>query len=199
VAPTLGSDAYTFAAAVAINVLVLAESMPRETQLSHAAFVASAFEMLAVPRELPFISFDHGKKLAFVSASELTLAQTARMNLVDAILTSKLDGEVLLPMLDAWQRVVVSGAVTMRQLGNDLKPAEDLYTRLAAAAAEAAVRGLRECALAGCASKEVHVSQFKRCGACRTVAYCCREHQLEDWPAHKAACKAARKEAAGKS
>ena len=30
------------------------------------------------------------------------------------------------------------------------------------------------------------------CAACKTVAYCCKEHQVEDWPAHKAACKAAR-------
>jgi hypothetical protein len=32
---------------------------------------------------------------------------------------------------------------------------------------------------------------FKACGACHTPAYCCKEHQTEDWPAHKAACKAA--------
>jgi hypothetical protein len=28
------------------------------------------------------------------------------------------------------------------------------------------------------------------------VCYCCREHQVEYWPNHKAACKAARKAAA---
>ena len=52
---------------------------------------------------------------------------------------------------------------------------------------------LRACALASCAAREAHEAQFKKCAACLTVSYCCREHQLTDWPAHKAACKAARK------
>ena len=79
-----------------------------------------------------------------------------------------------------------------------IDPTRSIIAQLAQVDAEAAVRGLHTCALAGCAAKEVHVSQFKKCGACKTVAYCCREHQVEDWPAHKAACKAARKAAAPK-
>jgi hypothetical protein len=66
----------------------------------------------------------------------------------------------------------------------------------AAAATAAAKRGLRACALAGCAAREVHASQFKKCAACQGAAYCCKEHQTTDWPSHKAACKAARKAAA---
>lgn len=31
------------------------------------------------------------------------------------------------------------------------------------------------------------------CSGCREVAYCCRQHQLSNWPSHKAACKLARK------
>jgi hypothetical protein len=42
----------------------------------------------------------------------------------------------------------------------------------------------------------VHPAQFKLCAACTTVVYCCKAHQAEDWPSHKAACKAARKAAA---
>ena len=62
---------------------------------------------------------------------------------------------------------------------------------------EAAASGqLRSCALAGCGAQEAHVSQFGKCSACKTVSYCCREHQQAGWPAHKAACKAARKAAA---
>ncbi len=63
-----------------------------------------------------------------------------------------------------------------------------------AAAAESGL--LKSCALAGCGAKEAHVSQFGKCSACKAVAYCCRDHQQADWPAHKAACKAARKAAA---
>jgi hypothetical protein len=63
-------------------------------------------------------------------------------------------------------------------------------------AARAAAATLRCCSLGGCGARELHPSHFKQCGSCRSVAYCCREHQLEDWPAHKAACKAARNAAA---
>jgi hypothetical protein len=45
----------------------------------------------------------------------------------------------------------------------------------------------------GCAAREAHPAQFKSCAACRAVVYCCREHQVADWPSHKAACKAAGK------
>ena len=54
----------------------------------------------------------------------------------------------------------------------------------------------RTCALAGCGARELHVAHFKCCAACKAVVYCCKEHQVQDWLAHKAACKAARKAAA---
>jgi hypothetical protein len=53
--------------------------------------------------------------------------------------------------------------------------------------------GLRSCALARCGAREEHPSHFKCCVACRVPAYCGKECQTEDWPNHKAACKAARK------
>jgi hypothetical protein len=65
----------------------------------------------------------------------------------------------------------------------------------ATAAATAAARGLHFCALHTCGAQEVHASQFKRCAACLSVVYCCKEHQVQGWPAHKAACRAARKAA----
>jgi len=63
-------------------------------------------------------------------------------------------------------------------------------------AAAAASGQLKSCAMAGCGAREAHVSHFGKCSACKAVAYCCKEHQLADWPAHKAACKAARRAAA---
>ncbi len=70
--------------------------------------------------------------------------------------------------------------------------------RRTAVAAAAAAPGLRTCALATCDAREQHPKHFKSCAACRIPAYCCKEHQSEDWPSHKAACKAARKAAAEK-
>jgi len=60
------------------------------------------------------------------------------------------------------------------------------------AAADVARHGLRRCALPACDAQEAHPGHFKKCGACKTVAYCGREHQQQDWPTHKAACQAAR-------
>jgi hypothetical protein len=62
-----------------------------------------------------------------------------------------------------------------------------------AADAAAAAPGLRSCGLASCGAREAHPNHFKSCAACRIPVYCCKEHQTEHWPDHKAACKAARK------
>jgi hypothetical protein len=66
-----------------------------------------------------------------------------------------------------------------------------LERHVAAMAARAAEKGLHACALASCGAREVHASQHKRCSACLGVVYCCKEHQVQGWPAHKAACRAA--------
>jgi len=101
---------------------------------------------------------------------------------------------------DAWARVQADGVLQRRGLhvfDVDLTSAYEQDRRnLEAANARQARRGLRSCGLASCGAKEAHVNHFKRCSACKTIVYCCKEHQLEDWPAHKAACKAARKAAA---
>ena len=197
--PMLGSEVYFFVANVAFDVLTFARllGMSREMQQSHAAFVVSAFELMAQPHgRTVSVVVDGVTKAVFTSASERSLAQNVSRSLLHANISSLLDGEVMVLIADAWQRVVRSGAAAMRQMGTPPDPSEFVSAAFDAAAAEGAVRGLHECALASCTSKEVHVSQFKKCGACRIVAYCCREHQLADWPSHKAACKAARKQAA---
>lgn len=43
-----------------------------------------------------------------------------------------------------------------------------------------------------CAVCDITAS-LKLCSGCREIAFCSREHQLEYWPKHKAACKAAQK------
>ena len=93
-------------------------------------------------------------------------------------------------------RLLRSSLLRVHDIDEGIDDAIERTVRVRAATnADLAAGRLQQCALAGCALKEVHASQFKRCGACRTVAYCCREHQVEDWPSHKAACKAARKAA----
>ena len=51
--------------------------------------------------------------------------------------------------------------------------------------------GLRDCALPSCSKTEKSVKEFAGCSGCRTVVYCCLEHQALDWKAHKKACREA--------
>ena len=51
--------------------------------------------------------------------------------------------------------------------------------------------GLRDCALPSCSKTEKTVKEFAGCSGCRTVVYCCLEHQALDWKAHKKACREA--------
>ena len=50
---------------------------------------------------------------------------------------------------------------------------------------------VQNCEACGMASPEL-----KRCSACHRAGYCSRQCQVQHWPAHKAACKAARRAAA---
>ncbi len=99
----------------------------------------------------------------------------------------------------AWHALERSGVLRERGLiGDEAWEAVDnstLSMHVRGIAARTAP-GLRSCALARCASREAHPAHFKRCGGCSTVVYCSKEHQVEDWPGHKAACKAARNAAA---
>jgi hypothetical protein len=197
--PTVGFDAYMLAAGFLLSGLdpvrqVTPCDMPREMQLSHAVFIATAFVVMAHPQKLPrfVVPGDEG---VFLSTSERLLVHLARLTLVEGrIVSNHLDLQAMSLLVEAWRRVELSGAVAMRRLDEaEIDLAASCDACLSAAAADVAARGLRECALAGCGAREVHVAQFKRCSACRTVFYCCREHQVADWPAHKTACKAARK------
>ena len=52
-----------------------------------------------------------------------------------------------------------------------------------------AKHGLRDCALPSCAKTEKTVKEFAHCSSCRTVVYCCGEHQGLHWTKHKKACR----------
>ena len=55
--------------------------------------------------------------------------------------------------------------------------------------ADVAKHGLRNCALPSCTKTEKTVKEFAGCTGCRSVVYCCLEHQALDWRAHKKACR----------
>ena len=100
-------------------------------------------------------------------------------------------------LADAWLRLWSSGVLQTRCI---LESSGTIATQQrafdVAVQSSLTAPGLRSCALPGCGASEAHPAHFKSCAACRTVVYCCREHQVEGWPAHKKACKVARKAAA---
>jgi hypothetical protein len=55
--------------------------------------------------------------------------------------------------------------------------------------ASCAVRVVRACGRCGVTAKASVHGKLKECSTCRSVRYCGRECQKEDWPAHKATCK----------
>ena len=55
--------------------------------------------------------------------------------------------------------------------------------------ADIAKLGLRNCALPSCSKTEKTVKEFAGCSGCRSVVYCCLEHQALDWRAHKKECR----------
>ena len=52
-----------------------------------------------------------------------------------------------------------------------------------------AKHGLRDCALPSCSKTEKMVKEFAHCSGCRSVVYCCAEHQGLHWTKHKKACR----------
>ena len=108
-----------------------------------------------------------------------------------------LDARLVQQLESAWQRLQRSGVLQARRIEDRIRESTPVAHAMAAAVLKSmAAPDLRSCALPGCGAKEAHPAHFKSCAACRTVVYCCREHQVAGWPAHKKACKAARKAAA---
>ena len=42
-------------------------------------------------------------------------------------------------------------------------------------------------------NKPIKKANLMICTSCKSVQYCCKEHQVEDWPSHKKFCKRFRK------
>ena len=140
--------------------------------------------------------------MAASSTTGLITTQTAEANLDDNAGHLLRDGFVPTAgvgarVRDAWCRLGRSGVLAPHKIGEAVEHSRSTaLERELAVQAAAAAPGLRTCALPGCGARERHPSHFKTCGACKTVAYCSKEHQTTDWQRHKADCKAARKAAA---
>jgi len=184
----VGYDAFLLAAAVAG---LAAMNPPAGTASSDVLtclhFALRAIDVFEQPREI-LNDYPLNSEQILTSLMQKTCTMYGRCT----------EAGPLLPVLLArWQRFTCSGVLLERGIGAG---AARFYghaiANIAANAARLAAATLRCCSLRSCAARELHPKHFKQCGACHGAAYCCREHQLEDWPAHKAACKAARKAAA---
>ena len=147
-------------------------------------FLVSALELMALPR--PEV------EVCFTGEPELVRFMRHTSPIFKKLAEAGIEGAQ--QVCSAWRRVLRSGLLRERDMDERFKAVDRLNAGIDTAVAEALEAGrLRACALASCAARESHEQQYRQCAACRTVVYCCREHQLADWPAHKATCKAARK------
>ena len=156
---------------------------------SFAQYVVNAIGLMQQPRCIS----------TFALASETLFAKTFPSFLLFIEMAgSKLDKRLQLLLTGAWQRLEQSGVLETRgildQVRRGISYTDEAKTKASINAALTAP-GLRSCVLERCGTREAHPQHFKQCAACRTVVYCCREHQLEDWPTHKAACKQAARKA----
>jgi hypothetical protein len=186
----VGYEAYMITARIALHFCAVSAdsydaqtlNLPDATAAACSAFVASAFDTLQL-------------RTGPASISEAGLVRNAQ-TLIDEQQRFGTTTPSNARILTTWRRLQSSGMLQRRGIAERVGFNDAFRAHAAAtAAATAAAHGLRVCALGTCGAQEVHASQFKRCSACLSVAYCCKEHQVQDWRAHKAACRAARKKA----
>ena len=93
-------------------------------------------------------------------------------------------------MLRKWRSNAVSSVLRARGvLHNGIAAVQqDTAEFEARQRAVIAKHGLRECALPPCPNTEKTVKEFAVCTGCRSVVYCCLEHQALDWRVHKKLC-----------
>jgi hypothetical protein len=188
----VGYDAVVFTAAMALRLCVVctdlystrAVNLSEATAVACSVFVERAFDMIQ-------------RRTEGGSSAETALVGHAQIYIEERQRFCATSSEWHARILAAWRRLQNNGVLQRRGILQGASFNDAFVARAnATAAAAAAARGLHFCALGTCGAQEVHISQFKRCSACLSVVYCCKEHQVQDWPAHKAACRAARKAAA---
>jgi hypothetical protein len=189
-APYVGYNAYLSCARIVFMRVILRKAVAE--MRADVAFVCDALDMMSQPLALDTT------RLRF--SAETALVHSMRSAIAHDYISATTDDVGGAQLLAAWDRVERSGVLQARNIGDAIARRACTEERVAAfAAAALAAKGLRVCALDSCGAREVHASQFKLCGACKTVCYCSREHQAAHWRQHKAACKAACNGGAGGS
>ena len=190
-ASLIGYEVFYRAAAIASEVLARAQLFAPLCSDAYAQFlsfvqhVVHAAELMQQPRRHGFVTMEMEVEFALALRDAIARAGVSGL---DARLAQQLTG--------AWQQLQRSGVLQARRIEENIAFSEPKHqAHKAAVESGMTAPGLRRCALSGCGAKEAHPAHFKSCAACRTVVYCCREHQVEGWPGHKKACKAARKAA----
>ena len=172
---------------VLLNAVVFAEKC-HETQFeSFTQFVVCAMDLITLPHRFTAAIIPNEAYFVLTLVEEMPRGATGLDLHLNELLTN------------SWQRLLQSGVLQRRCLLDKgilrkFGASSDEFLDVVNSAMTAP--GLRNCTLASCGAREAHPQHFKACAACRSVVYCSREHQVADWPAHKAACKAARKAAA---
>ncbi len=196
--PLFGFSSVLGAASAALPFLTLQPAQLAGPQLSEAQcvavmarvsrFAARAMQLMAQPRP-PLLR-------GMLVAEEVTFTKTW-MNVMNMPVFRQKEQEHA-HLLASWEALQNSGVLQQRNVDGGIAVSQQHNDDACSEAARrVATHGLRACALAArCGARELHATQFKKCAACQGVVYCCKAHQEADWPAHKAACKAARKAAA---
>ena len=189
-AAMVGYEQFLHAAINASNVLANAHVFSAECSDTLFEFFAQhvirAAELMQKPRRIRTVAM----------ATEATFVRMLRETVAKGD-ANGLKMRLVQLLARAWQRLERSGVLQSRRVEEAIEAGAPTQ-RACNEAVERSLNapGLRICALPGCGAKEAHPAHFKSCAACRMVVYCCREHQVEGWPGHKKACKAARKAAA---
>ena len=195
-APLVGYDVYLVNSESVSCLLANARSYAEECSASQfqafAEFVAHAADLMQLPRSRGTLHLGGEVELTdtFFTVTAFDLGARG----LDASLVQLLTG--------AWQKLQRSGVLETRGILDQIQRIDlRTFCEKSATVTRAAMSapGLRTCALPGCGAKEAHPKHFKRCSACQAVVYCSKEHQLEAWPAHKKAFKAACKAKAAAS
>jgi hypothetical protein len=187
----VGYNAYITTAAIALELCAFATNLSNAGTLNLTEATADACSVF-VERAFDMMQLRTGP----VNSIEVPLVRNAQTDVEEQQRFFHATCKWHARILAAWRRLQSSGVLQRRGILQCMSGVVAYNTHvIATAAATAAARGLHFCALPTCGAQEVHASQFKRCSACSGVVYCCKEHQVQDWPAHKAACRAARKAA----
>ena len=104
--------------------------------------------------------------------------------------SQKYDPTFWAAVLCKWRSDAVSGVLRARGLQTGIADAGRIHAEFETLQrADVAKHGLRDCALPSCSKTEKSIKEFAGCSGCRSVVYCCLEHQALDWRAHKRACR----------